>query len=189
MPLVTFKGWEGAWWKRIKVGKAAVSAASWALPLKISLAAEGAKQLGLLGSLTKLGKGLIGKVGGKVAGVVPGGNIVKAAVGAGSKLAKRIGRKNLKRIAGLGGLGALGGAAALTGGKGVPAVMDPMTGQLMAGTGRRRRINPGNVKAMRRAIRRVEMGARLYHKMFSIRTGRIKGAPGVKVVKFRRKAA
>lgn len=37
-PLVTFYGWDGKWWKRIKVGKAVWSAAQWTLiPLKYQL--------------------------------------------------------------------------------------------------------------------------------------------------------
>jgi len=35
--LITFKGWEGKWWKKIKVGRAALSAAGWVVPLKWQL--------------------------------------------------------------------------------------------------------------------------------------------------------
>jgi hypothetical protein len=37
-PLVTFYGWDGKWWKRIKVGRAVWSAAQWTLiPFKYQL--------------------------------------------------------------------------------------------------------------------------------------------------------
>lgn len=193
MALITFKGWEGQWWRKIKPVKAAVAAAGWVAPLKISLAVEAAKQVGLFSGIAKIGKGLVSKVGGRVAGFLPGGKVATGLIGAGSKLAKRIGRKNLKRIAtgvvaGTIGAGAIAGSRGGGGGGGVMAV-DPSTGALVGGGGRRR-MNPGNVRAMRRAIRRVEMGARLYSKMFRISHGKsIKGAPGVKVVRFKRRAA
>lgn len=44
--LVTFEGWDGRWWTRIKVGKAAWDAALFVLPWKISLGIEAAKWVG-----------------------------------------------------------------------------------------------------------------------------------------------
>lgn len=147
--------------------------------------------MGLLSGIAKFGKSIISKVAPKI---VPGGSLLKGAVSVGAKLAKRVGRKNLKKIAGaVGGAAVVGGLAAAGGGGGgggsAGMMIDPATGAVIRGGGRRR-INPGNVKAMRRAIRRVEMGARLYSKMFRISRGKsIKGAPGVKVVRFKKRAA
>jgi hypothetical protein len=44
--LITFQGWDGKWWKRIKVGKAVYSAATWVMPWKISLALWGVEEVG-----------------------------------------------------------------------------------------------------------------------------------------------
>jgi hypothetical protein len=63
------------------------------------------------------------------------------------------------------------------GGGGAAAAFGPMRG------GGRRRINPGNAKALRRAIRRVEAGARLFGKFYSMKKGSIRGAHGVRVKK------
>jgi len=137
----------------------------------------------LLGGLLKKVslKGIIGGVKKGVAGLT-GGGLVAGAVGVGGKLLKRVGRKNLKRAAVVGGVAAAGVTAEeLTRGGG--------GGGGGGGAGRRyRRINPGNTRAMRRAIRRIEAGARIYSKFFGIKRGHIKGAPGVKVktVRFRR---
>jgi hypothetical protein len=125
--------------------------------------------MSLFGSIGKLvGKGL------KIAkGVVPGGAIAGGAIGAiGSKIAKRVTRSNLKKAAvGAAGVAAVGGiTAAMSGGKDVKS-------------GSYRRINPGNSKALRRAIRRVEAGARLFGKFYSFKKGSIKGAHGVRVKK------
>lgn len=164
----------------------ALKLAPWVMPLKAQVALWGAKKMGLFSSLGKLaGKGLkIAKgIGTKVA---PGGGLVNKAIGVGTKLAKRVGRKNLKKIA-AGGAAALGvGGVAATrrgGGGGGGGVMMAPDGSLVS-TGRSyRRINPGNSKALRRAIRRVEAGARLFGKIYSFKRGNIRGAHGVKVKK------
>ena len=132
--------------------------------------------MGLIGGLVKGIKGKlkgisIGKIKGAVGGLAKGG-LAGGVLAVGSKIAKRIGRKNLKRVA-VGGA-VLGAGAAATG--------------LLGGGGegerrRYRRINPGNTRAMRRAIRRIESGARIYSKFFSMKRGSIRGARGVRVKK------
>lgn len=145
--------------------------------------------MGFLSGIARGLKGVIGRVAPKV---IPGGGLVKTVANVGTKLAKRIGRKNLKKMAvAAGGAAAAIGAGLATGGGGGGGGMaiDPTTGAVVR-MGGRRRINPGNTRAMRRAIRRVEAGARMYSKMFRIVHGKsIKGAPGVKVVRFKRRAA
>lgn len=38
-PLITFEGWDGKWWRRIKVGKAVVDAVTFVyLPVKYQIA-------------------------------------------------------------------------------------------------------------------------------------------------------
>lgn len=106
----------------------------------------------------------------KTAGGLTKGGLVGGAVAIGSKIAKRVGRKNMKRAAVAGGVI---GAATLMG----------RGGGEEEGGRRYRRINPGNTRAMRRAIRRIESGARLYSKFFSLKRGGIKGARGVRVKK------
>jgi len=44
--LITFEGWDGKWWKRIKVGKAVYDAAMFALPFKVTLAVWAAEEVG-----------------------------------------------------------------------------------------------------------------------------------------------
>lgn len=128
--------------------------------------------MGLLGGLVKSVRKLsLKKIVGAVKGVAAGG-LTGGAIGIGSKILKRVGRKNLKRVA-VGGA-VLGAGAAATG--------------LLGGGGgderrRYRRINPGNTRAMRRAIRRIEAGARIYSKFFSMKRGSIRGARGVRVKK------
>jgi hypothetical protein len=128
---------------------------------------------------------------------VPGGSLIKAGTEGLQKIAGRIGRKNLKRIA-LGGVAAVGAGGVIAGARGPAppggAVMTPAqagrSGHLLGpGIGRRRRMNPGNTKAMRRAIRRVEAGARLFHRFYAIKHGAIKGAHGVRMKSSRRRAA
>lgn len=128
---------------------------------------------GLLKGLTKKVsiRGIVGKVKTAVGGIAKGG-VGGGIIAAGAKIAKRVGRKNLKRAA-VGGavLGAAAGGAGLLGGGG-------------EGDRRRyRRINPGNTRAMRRAIRRIEAGARIYSKFYSMKRGGIRGARGVRVKK------
>lgn len=137
--------------------------------------------MGLFGGLGKLaGKALKGIKG------VAGTAIASTPAGAiGSKIAGRITRIGAKKIAAAGAVGGIGATALLMqhgGGGGATAQLAGM------GAGRRRRrINPGNVKAMRRAVSRVTQGAKLYHRMFSIIHGKIKGAPGVKVRRVHRR--
>lgn len=131
----------------------------------------------------------IGKIAGKalrtVSGVVPGpiGAVTKVI---GSKLGTKTARAVIKGTA-LAGAGALavGGASSMFGGPGRGA------GSGMHGGGGRRyrRINPGNTRAMRRSIRRIEAGAKLYSKFFSIKHGHIKHAPHVRLKHTRRRAA
>jgi len=123
--------------------------------------------MGLLGSIGKLVGGAVKRLKGVAISAVPGGSLVAGAVGLGSKIAGRIGRTHMKQIA-AGGLLAGGLAAgSMLGGRAQSAA----DAAAMAGGDYRpfrRRINPGNVRAMRRAIRRVESGAKLYSKMFGI---------------------
>jgi hypothetical protein len=141
--------------------------------------------VGLFGGLGKLvGKGLkLGK--GVLAKATPGGRILTTVSGVGQKIAKRIGRKNMKRLA-IGGLAAIGAGGVATqfvgSGPGGQMTFEDVRGMGVGGR-RRRRINPGNTRAMRRAIRRIESGARIYSKFFAIRHGRIRGAAGVRVKK------
>jgi hypothetical protein len=55
--LVTFEGWDGKWWTRIKVGKAVYSAVGWVLPWKLSLALNAAEAAGgYVGGLIRLSR-------------------------------------------------------------------------------------------------------------------------------------
>jgi len=136
------------------------------------------RSLGLLGSIGKLAGKAIKKVGGLAPMAIPGGGIA-------SKIAQRVGRIGVKKAAMGGAVAGLGAAAVMGhmgsgGGRGVP---------LPAGMGRRRRrINPGNPRAMRRAVRRVEAGAKMYHKLFGITHKSIHGAPGVHIRRHRKAA-
>jgi hypothetical protein len=112
--------------------------------------------------------------------VVPGGSLVAGAIGVGSKLLKRVDRKVVKSVA--------AGAGVAAAGAGL--------GAMMAGGGdsgrsgkRYRRINPGNTRALRRAVRRIEQGAKMYSKVFGIKHGSIHGAPKVKLKFGKRRAA
>jgi len=158
--------------------------------------------MGLFSGIAKLGGKLIKSVVPKLAGVIPGGGIIKTAVNIGGSALKKLGRKNLKKViaggvvAGGAGAAALRRAASTPGGAAVmgAAAGSAATAFLGGGGGgggfSRRRINPGNIKAMRRAIRRVESGARVFSKFFAMKSGGIKGARGVRVKKFRiRRAA
>lgn len=140
--------------------------------------------MALFGGLGKLlGKGLK-LVSPQISGVV----------GRAGGLVSRIGKKNLKRAV----IGAAAGTAVAVkrfartpGGKmvmvgGGGAALGAGAAAMMGGQRefrRYRRINPGNTRAMRRAIRRIEAGARIYSKFFGMKRGRIKGAPGVHVKK------
>jgi len=151
--------------------------------------------VGILGKVFGGVKGLVGK-GLKLAGGVglsslPGGGLIKKGIDVGSKIAGRIGRKNLKRLAVGGAVVGAGAIAATTGGGG--PVMTPgqaaSIGMTPGHFGRhRRRINPGNIRAMRRAVRRVEAGAKMFHRLFGITHKNIKGAPGVHVKRHRKAA-
>jgi len=158
--------------------------------------------MGLFSGITKVVGGVIKKI---APSVIPGGGLIKTAVNIGGSALKKLGRKNMKKIvAGAAvGVGAAGaalkraaatrtGAAVMGAGGGAVAteLMMGMGGPAPRGGFGRRRINPGNIKAMRRAIRRVESGARLFSKFFAMKSGGIKGARGVRVKKFKiRRAA
>jgi hypothetical protein len=43
--LITFEGWDGKWWRRIKVGKAVYDAATFLLPIKWTLAVWGLEEV------------------------------------------------------------------------------------------------------------------------------------------------
>jgi len=137
--------------------------------------------------------GLVKGIAKKALGSTPAGSVVS---GIGGKLLKRLNRKGVKAaIAGggaaiAGGVTAAkkfartpGGMATIAGGAGLAGGMG--ASQMFSGGGGRRyrRINPGNTRAMRRAIRRIEAGAKVYSKFFGMKSGRIKGAHGVKVKK------
>jgi hypothetical protein len=136
----------------------------------------------------------LGKLVGKIASTTPIGGTIKTAINIGAGALRKIGRRNLKKVVAAGGAAAVAGGAAavkIARSRGGQVVMagagGTALGAMMAGGGgggfRRRRINPGNTKAMRRAIRRIEGGARLYSKFFRMKTGSIRGAPGVRVKK------
>lgn len=126
--------------------------------------------MSLFGSIGKLvGKGLK-TVGGVAAKAVPGGSLVAGGVAVGSKLLKRVDRKVIKGAAVAAGAGVAGaGIAGLMGSRG--------SGERK----RYRRINPGNTRALRRAVRRIEQGAKMYSKVFGIKHGSIHGAPKVRL--------
>lgn len=127
--------------------------------------------MGLFGKIGKLVGGGIKKLAGPALSVIPGAGVVGAI---GSKVVGRLGRAETKKAVGAAAVGAVAGAGIMSGMGG------GLFRQHAMGT-RRRRINPGNVKAMRRAVSRVTQGAKLYRKMFNITHGHIKGAPGVRV--------
>jgi len=140
--------------------------------------------VGLFGSVFKLGKGLVGKAV----------KIAAPQVSVGLGIAKKLVRRNAKKILAGGGVATVAGGiaagkrilrtpagAAAAAAAGTAGVMGMMGGGV--GGRRYRRINPGNTRAMRRAIRRIEAGARIYSKFFGMKRGRIKGAPGVHVKK------
>jgi len=110
-----------------------------------------------LGKAAKFAKKGI-KLGGSLAGLV-----LPGAIGKGISFATGLIPEN-------------GGGGELAGLGGGPAAMK--MGRLGGMHRRYRRINPGNSKAMRRAIRRIHAGARLYSKFFAITHGkRIAGTP------------
>jgi len=39
-PLITFQGWDGKWWRKIKVGRGIWDAAMFVMPWKLSLGIE-----------------------------------------------------------------------------------------------------------------------------------------------------
>lgn len=134
---------------------------------------------------SKLGKafgkvvhGLGGTVGKTVAGVVPGGAIAATALGGLGKIGKRVDRKVVKGAI----IGAGAGAAALGGG-------EMMAGMFGKPHKRYRRMNPGNTRALGRAMRRIEAGARIFKRYYTIKHGGIRGASGVRVKGRHRRAA
>lgn len=134
---------------------------------------------------SKLGKfvgkaihGLGGTVGKTVAGVVPGGAVVAAGLGGLGKLGKRVDRKVLK--------GAIIGAGAGTAALGGAEMMGGMFGRPRK---RYRRMNPGNTRALGRAMRRIEAGARIFKRYYTIKHGGMRGAAGVRVKGRHRRAA
>lgn len=150
--------------------------------------------MGFLSGLGRFAGKALKKVVPKVANLVPGGGLVKTAVSTGVGIAKKAIRRHAKKAviagvtagAGALGLGALGGGGGGSGSASDQAIMAATGGSPMGGArGFRsyRRINPGNARALRRAIRRVEAGARLFGKFFSMKKGTIKGARGVRVKK------
>lgn len=131
----------------------------------------------------------LGKLVGKASGLIPGLSSIKGAISVAGPIVGKVLKRNARKIVAV---GAAGGAAAVGYAKTHPVQTAVMGAGAVAGTmalmrghaatGRRyRRMNPGNTKAMRRAIRRIEGGARIYSKFFSMRSGHIKHAPGVKV--------
>jgi len=131
--------------------------------------------MSLLGAV----KGIVARVTKTVGGVVPGpiGAVSKVV---GSKLSTKTARAVIKGTAIAGGTAAaLGTVSAMSGGH--------MFGA--ARTRRYRRVNPGNTRAMRRAVRRIEAGAKLYSKFFKMHHGGIHKAPGVRLKRHSRRAA
>lgn len=45
--LITFEGWDGKWWRRIRVGEAVYEAATWVMPFKYSAVLWGLELLGV----------------------------------------------------------------------------------------------------------------------------------------------
>lgn len=129
-----------------------------------------------MGLFSGLGK-IAGKLKGIASKVVPGGSLVAGGMAVGGKLLKRVNRNVIK--------GAAIGAGGLAAGAGLEAMMGGGGGR---GSKRYRRINPGNTRAMRRAVRRIEAGAKLYSKFFAIKHGHIKHAPHVRLKGHRRAA-
>jgi hypothetical protein len=96
------------------------------------------------------------------------------------------------------------GMALIGGGQSMPGGSPVMSGPVMPGTAhghwtkahghvpshwsprRRPRMNPGNTRAMRRAIRRVTSGARLYSHLFHMAHKTVPGAPHVKIKRHRK---
>lgn len=137
--------------------------------------------------------GIAKGIAGKVIGSTPVGSVASTV---GSKIISRLNRKGVKAAVVGAGAAITSGAIAVKKFARTPAGMATMAGaagiaagagtaRMMAGGGPRRyrRINPGNTRAMRRAIRRIEAGAKVYSKFFSMKHGRIKHAPGVRVKK------
>jgi len=114
-----------------------------------------------------------------IAKALPGGTLVAGAIGVGSKLLKRVDRKVVKSVA--------AGAGVAAAGAGLGAMMAGGGGD--SGRKRYRRINPGNTRALRRAVRRIEQGAKMYSKVFGIKHGSIHGAPKVRLKFGKRRAA
>ena len=55
-PLITFQGWDGKWWRKIKVGRGVYEAVTWVVPWKIGLVMAIAPELGKV-----VGRGLVRK--------------------------------------------------------------------------------------------------------------------------------
>lgn len=135
--------------------------------------------------------GALGKIAGKAFSVVPGLSSLKGIAGIAGPIAGKFLKRNARKVVAVAAAAGAGGVAFAKRNPAAVAVMGAgaITGaSLYAARGRGegrvyRRINPGNTKAMRRAVRRIEQGARLYSKFFGMKTGHIKGAPHVRVKK------
>lgn len=150
--------------------------------------------MGIFGGLAKLATKV---TSGAIKKFTPAGGIAQAAIG----VAKRVVKKNARKIVAT---AAATGATAVAIAKKNPAATGAVmaggvagAAALMAGHGgggggrSYRRMNPANPRALRRAIRRVEAGARMFGKFYSFKKGSIKGARGVRVkrMSIRRRAA
>jgi hypothetical protein len=133
----------------------------------------------LLGNIVRgLRKFQPGKLIKSAGATIAGGGLAGGALSTGKAILSRIGRKNLKRAA-------VGGA--IVGGT-VLAAHEAMQGGAAQGRSYRR-MNPCNARALRRAFRRVEAGARMFAKYYRFKHGTIRGAHGVRARSIKRRSA
>ena len=146
----------------------------------IALGAAGRLAVGVLGRLTKKGTGKILTQPGTsiIRRVPPGGLQIPGSPGIGGAIT-RAGRKGLgKRAVGL--IGA--GVAFEAGGR----IFSVLTGQEIKTT---RRMNPGNTKALKRSVRRLNSAAKMYGRVLSATKGKRTSGYLIKPRKSGRKCA
>lgn len=125
---------------------------------------------------------------------MPFGLLAAGAVKGGKALFKKLKKKVTKKAIAKAGAGlGIGGAAGVVASQNTSANLPLPPGGMMMGKGkgpgvhtnvrmgrghgfgRRRRINPGNIRALRRSVRRVHSAAKMFSSVFSISHGHVHG--------------
>ena len=131
-----------------------------------------------MGLISSIGRGIGGilrsPLGGSILKAIPGVGTAVSILGAGLAIKDALGsrRPSLPPLAGSSGMPT--GATTSPGSQGGYVNVRGIRAD-SAGFGRRRRMNAGNAKAMRRAARRLEAGEKLFKKIFQLRHGHAAG--------------